>query len=283
MKKLFLVTILFVALISSCVPKSKMKRMEAQLDSLSLVSTEYEESISKMTQFIDALAISIDSIAMSENILLISGDGYGRKGNKYRMMENIAEFEALLSRQKERIYQLDSMLQAQEDSTSTMRLLLTHYKSQLEEKENYIVVLKKELNIKDKRINTLENKVNEMSGEIDKLNEETGVLETILKTQSDYINKGYFWIASKSELKKHGILKGASKVNLSNLPLDKFVEIDIRDFTEIKINTQPIKILSSAPMGSYKIENHKDGSCSLRILNPTEFWSITSYLVIQTK
>ena len=236
-----------------------------------------------MTQFIDALAISIDSIAVSEDILLLTEDGYGKRSSRYQMMQNISEFEALLSRQKDRINELDSILSVKVDSTNKMRVLLNHYKAQLNDKEVYITGLKQELNKKTQKIKTLEKQVNTMSGEIDKLTEETVQLETILQVQTDYINKGYFWIASKKELKNHGILKGLSKVDLTNLPLSEFNEVDIRNFTEIIISSPTVKILSSVPANSFFMEGNPDGTCTLKITNPSLFWSLSSYLVIQTK
>lgn len=274
---------MLIAIATSCVPKSKMQEVEQRLDSLAQVNAIYEEDMMNMTQFIDALAISIDSIAVSEDILLMTEDGYGRKSSRYQMMQNLSEFEALLSRQKDRINELDSILSVRMDSTSTMRVLLNHYKTQLNDKEIYISGLKLELNKKTKKIRTLETKVTHMSGEIDKLTEEAAQLETVLQVQTDYINKGYFWIASKREMKNYGVLKGFAKVDLSSAPVSEFVEVDIRSFTEISISSPVVKILSPVPAGSYSIESYNDGTSVLKIANPTSFWSLSSYLVIQTK
>lgn len=260
-----------------------MELVEAKLDSLSNVNAIYEEDMKNMTQFIDALAISIDSIVVSEDILLLTEDGYGNKNSRYQMMNNIAEFEAILSRQKEKIEELDSILSVRQDSTSAMRILLNHYKGQLSNKEVYITGLKHEINLKNKRIRTLETKVSHMSGEIAQLNEEAEQLETVLQVQTDYINKGFFWIASKKELKNYGVLKGISKVELSNAPVNEFVEVDIREFTEISINSSMVKILSPVPVNSYYIDKYNDGTCVLRITNPASFWSLSSYLIIQAK
>ncbi len=260
-----------------------MQDVQQQLDSLSHVNAIYEEDMMNMNQFIDALAVSIDSIAVSEDILLLTEDGYGVKNSRYQMLNNISEFEALLSRQKDRINQLDSILSIKVDSTNKMRVLLNHYKTQLNDKEEYIIGLKEELTTKTRKIKTLEKQVNTMSGEISKLTEETVELETILQVQNDYINRGYFWIASKKELKNYGILKGLFKVDLTNLPLNEFVEVDIRNFTEIIISSPTVKILSSVPADSFLMEGNPDGTCTLKITDPSLFWSLSSYLVIQTK
>lgn len=284
MKNFLFAVIFFTAIVSSCVPRSRMHVVEAKLDSLTQVNAIYEESMTNMSHFIDALAMSLDSIAVSEDILLLTkGDGYGVKNSRYQMMENLSEFEELLARQKNRINELDSILAIRVDSTSKMRVLLNHYRNQLNDKEVYITGLKEELTVKNRRIRNLEGRVNEMSGEIEKLEVETNQLENILVAQTDYINKGYFWIAAKKDLKRYGVLKGMSKVNLSNAPLSEFVEVDIRRFTEVTISTSSVKILSPVPEDSYVIEKYNDGTCVLKITRPSLFWSLSSYLVIQIK
>lgn len=283
MKKIFSAVIISVTVLFSCVPKSRLLDVQQQLDSLTQVNSIYGEDMMNMTRFIDELAISIDSIAVSEDILLLTEDGYGRKSSRYQMMKNLSDFEALLSRQKDRINELDSLLSVKVDSSNKMRVLLNHYKNQLNDKELYIAGLKQELNKKNRKIKTLEKTIDTMSFEIDKLNEETVVLENILQVQTEYINKGYFWIATKKELKNYGILKGVSKVDLTNLPLNEFNEVDIRDFTEINISSPTVRILSAVPINSFTLQMNSDGTCTLKITDPSLFWSLSSYLVIQTK
>ena len=283
MRKLFIVVLFITAVVASCVPKSKLQEVEQKLDSLAQVNSIYEENMMNMTQFIDALAISIDSIAVSEDILLLTENGYGKKNSRYQMLQNLSKFEALLSRQKDRINELDSILAVRMDSTSRMRILLNHYRVQLNDKEIYITGLKNELSNKNKKIKTLETTVTHMSGEIEKLTEEAVQLETVLQVQTDYINKGYFWIASNKEMQNYGVVKRFSKVDLSSAPVSEFVEVDIRNFTEVSISSPIVKILSPVPANSYYIENYNDGTSVLKITNPNSFWSLSSYLVIQTK
>ena len=61
-----------------------------------------------------------------------------------------------------------------------------------------------------------------------------------------------------------------------------FTKVDIRTFTEVTINSGNPKILTQMPASSYRIEKGK-GSSILYILDPTAFWSVSNYLIIQTK
>ena len=64
---------------------------------------------------------------------------------------------------------------------------------------------------------------------------------------------------------------------------DYFTQIDIRDTKEIKLYSKSAKLLTTHPEGSYVLAKDAKGQYVLRITNPTEFWSVSRYLVIQVK
>ena len=64
---------------------------------------------------------------------------------------------------------------------------------------------------------------------------------------------------------------------------DYFTQIDIRKDTEIKLYSKSAKLLTIHPEGSYKLDKDEKGQYVLRITDPTLFWSVSRYLVIQVK
>ena len=71
-----------------------------------------------------------------------------------------------------------------------------------------------------------------------------------------------------------------SKTNLNNLPTGRFKEVDIRNFKQLNIQGKKVSLLSPAPSSSYSLL--KEGSGYKLVINdPTSFWSISNYLVIQ--
>ena len=93
-------------------------------------------------------------------------------------------------------------------------------------------------------------------------------------------------IGTKKELTSQGLLSGGflqkKRVNHDAINKDMFTKVDIRTFTEVTINSSNPKILTQMPASSYRIEKGK-GSSILYILDPTAFWSVSNYLIIQTK
>ena len=65
-----------------------------------------------------------------------------------------------------------------------------------------------------------------------------------------------------------------------------FSEIDRTKVTTITVNKKKPQIISQHPENSYElVTDEEDASITayLRILNPTQFWKYTDYLVISTK
>ena len=106
-----------------------------------------------------------------------------------------------------------------------------------------------------------------------------------LQQQDQVINEGYVKMGTKQELKAAGLIQGGflkkTKVNYSNIDMNQFQAVDIRQVTEIDIPSKKAKVLSPMPSNSY--EFRKEGASTvLLITDPIGFWSVTKYLIIQT-
>ena len=68
-----------------------------------------------------------------------------------------------------------------------------------------------------------------------------------------------------------------------DLVTDEERKIDIRTDKEIKLYSKRAELLTTHPAGSYELVKDAKGQLTLKITNPTEFWSVSRYLVIQVK
>ena len=107
-----------------------------------------------------------------------------------------------------------------------------------------------------------------------------------LSVQDEIINEGYVKIGSKKELEAAGLLSGGfmkkTKVNYDNLQKNVFNKIDIRNYKEVTISSKNPKILTKMPASSYSLTKNGNGTSTLKILDPTAFWSVSNFLIIQT-
>lgn len=134
----------------------------------------------------------------------------------------------------------------------------------------------------------LQSRVSNLTEDVSNLNQINQEQEQALTAQSDMMNEGYIKIGTKKELQSIGLLsKGGlfskKKLNISNLDPNVFEKIDIREFHTLTINGKSPKILTQIPETSYQITKNSDGTSTLTISDPTLFWSVSNFLIIQCK
>jgi hypothetical protein len=101
--------------------------------------------------------------------------------------------------------------------------------------------------------------------------------------QDKTINSAWFVYGTKSELKEQNILKNGDVLKNGDFNKSYFTQIDIRTTKEIPLYAKSAEILTSHPAGTYELVKDSKKELTLKITNPTEFWSVSKYLVIQVK
>jgi hypothetical protein len=160
--------------------------------------------------------------------------------------------------------------------------------------------LQNEINLKGLQIDSLQTelekkniKINELNTTVDvqskNIAEQQNVLEqqkSTIKTQEENINTVWYCIASSKRLKESKIISGgglfqAKKVMSNEFDKSIFTQGDMRNITSIPTNRKSIKIISIHPQNSYKLTTDPDKRITIEITNPSKFWSISKYLVVQ--
>lgn len=289
----FVQVFLVLAILSfvSCESRSskEIKKLQAEKDSLSMVIADKDSAANAMTQYLETIASSIDSIKTAETILTLTVDQDGKPLKKDIIRENLRVLEEIIQRQRNRIEQLEGLLLSKNDSTSSYRTLITNLYEQIDIKDAKIKEMQDELKKKEQAIASLNKQVisiqNDLATAEEKNREQNEMIElqsTILSTQDKIVNTGYFIAGKRKELQDKGILSKSliPAIVSDHLTPDLFNAVDMREFKEITLNSKKIKILSSMPEDSYSL--HKSGNNTiLRIEDPGRFWNITPYLVIQ--
>lgn len=287
-------TIYFMALAVACTllfscgnSNSEIIKLVAERDSLRALSESQTAVLDDYGKTIKVIKTTLDSIAEQENLLFI---GTGELPvTKDDVKSNLMRFEAVLKRQHERITRLEEELALNADSLSMAMALLQHFEIQLANKDREIVSLKKELEKRNLDIRELQRHVEEQRGIIDAQNLTIGDLQRRNKRQGEalarqdaILNNGYVLIGSKNDLKRKGIVKGGKLVSDAALDRTKFAKVDIRKWEEVTFSAKRPLILTNMPASSYELTTNGKGEFTLHVLNPSDFWRISNYLVIQT-
>lgn len=290
MKNTFLFLILVTsAFFFSCTnnQKSVIDGLQAQVDSLQAANSSLSDQQSEISDFLSIITQSLDSIAEQENYIRMAGKGVeGSIRSKAELKKSLAEFAALLERQRNRIAQLEDSLVSKGESFEKLGNIISYLNQQIDDKNRNITALKKELDKGKIRIQDLSTKVEELSSANDSLANAIEQQSEALVVQSQIINEGYYLIGTKKELLSAGVLTGGTlakkKLNPSAFADAGFTKVDISQFTELTLNAKSIEILTQMPSSSYQVSSG-GGQTRLLITDPTKFWSISNYLVIKTK
>ena len=247
----------------------------------------------RLNEFLDILAYTMDSINGQEKYLYTNKDGMPIT-NKEQIRNNIRIFKFNLEEQQKRIAELEAQLAEAKDNKEMVKKLRGIIKTmqiQLEEKNQLITQLQEELDQKNFNIAELKTHVQTLSNRVDELvveAEETATNLETTKTELAQATIGYVIMGTKKELSSAGVLKGGflkkKKVDNENLDASKFKSVDTRSVSTLDIPGRDAKIMSSQPSSSYNItENDDTKTCQLQIVNSSQFWEASRYLIILYK
>ena len=281
--------LLMLVFVFSCKnEKVDMQHYVAERDSILQDNKNKTQQLDELNGVLSAIAIGLDSIAVQENLLFNSSGRDGVRLDKHEIAARLNGMADILARQRAKIQALQDSLANRKTSQSVEHLqrVVEFLNQQLAEKDQVIKSLRADLNNSKKDITQLRASLSDMKNRAVKAENKTQVLTTALSKQDDVINECYVRIGTKKQLSAAGLLKGGflqkKKVNYEDVDKSKFNAVDIRKFREITLKSNNPKILTPQPSNrSFHFEESGDGSCTLVITNPTLFWSVSNYLIIQ--
>ena len=285
MKKLvFLSVIAVVAMVmASC--GNKAEELQKQVDSLQTALTERTGDYDRLNEFLAVVNEGLDSIAVQENGLLVRNPE-SPLPSRAEMKKGLSELKNTLQSQRERIAKLEKDLAAGRGDISKLRGIINVLKEQIEAKDAQISDLLAQLEQSNISIEQLTTRVGNLTQQNVQQEVKIAEQEEVMAVQDQMLNEGFIKIASKKELKDAGLLSGGflakKKVDMSKVDQKLFQKVDIRNVTEIPIPSKKPTILSPNPAGSYRLEQG-DNSSTLIITDPGKFWSVSNFLIIQTK
>lgn len=281
---------LFVMLsIFSCKnEKVDMSSYMQERDSIMQENKAKTQQLDELNGVLATIATGLDSIAIQENILFTNKGRDGAMLNRQQIAANLKGMADILARQRAKIKILQDSLANKKSSQGVERLqkVVEFLNQQLAEKDQVIQSLRADLNNSKKDITQLRASLSDMRTKANNAEQKTKVLTKALSKQNEVINECYVKIGTKKQLSAAGLLKGGflqkTKVNYEDVDKSKFNAVDIRKFREITLKSSNPKILTPQPSNrSFHFEESGDGNCTLVITNPTLFWSVSNFLIIQ--
>ncbi len=276
MKKVVLsMTALMMLFMVSCQGyKDQIARLQFQNDSIAQVNAGMASDFEELLQMMDEIETSFLQVEKTE-AGLAQADGE-------RLKAGIAQIIELLKDNQTKIADLEAKVKSSNSKIYRLNQTIKRLKAENEEKAAMITKLQADLAQRDAKIKELDASIAALNSKVNALSAENKDQQDQLAAQDKEKHTVYYTFSNRKDLKAKGILiKGRAlqgEVNNSY-----FTQADLRNLTSIPVDAKKAYLLTSHPAGSYTFVKEGKRIVSLSITNPTEFWSVSKYLVVRTK
>ena len=292
MKKIvpFLCMALIATIFVSC--KNHKEELDAaikQNDSLSMIisnkDAELDSLFSTLNQIEENLAAVNSRYAAVQELRRANLEG--QPNVKNQINEQIKSIENLMAANKQKIANLQAKINSEGKESTRLQELVNRQEERIAAQESQIAQLLTELESNKVLIKKLNQDVTDLTAS----NEEK---DLHIQRQTAEANQAYYVVGSYTDLNEAGIVAktggfigiGRHQGTISEMPLERFTQIDRTKVTTIPVNMKKAVVVSNHPENSYELvmdENDPKQVSYLRILNPAKFWEQTRFLVISTK
>ncbi|BCI64829.1 MULTISPECIES: hypothetical protein [Bacteroidales] len=290
MKKILLsVAVMASMMFTACNSKSgDVEKLRQENDSLVQLNAQTKADFDEMLQLMNDVEDGFRQIKEAENYLVVQSSATGEVDmtTRERLKSDMQLVAQTLKDNKEKLAKLQSQLKNSKYQSSQFQKTVERLNAEIESKTAMIVSLQEELAKRDVRIQELDNAVSELAGQVNTLSEETEKQKSTISSQEKEINTVYYVFGTTKELKEQKIISGgglfkASEVMKGDFNKNYFTKEDLRTFKQVSLESKKAKLLTTHPEGSYTFEKNDKDLLTLVITNPTEFWSLSKYLVIK--
>ncbi|MBR0036395.1 MAG: hypothetical protein IJP70_02005 [Bacteroidales bacterium] len=267
-----------VALFAACtktVPQAEYDQLKAENDSVKLANEQIE-------MVVRSVSTAMDQIAADENMIFVDENGNDVTDKKV-VLSHLETFRQHMVQQHQEADSLKQLLKNSNANTKNLQKLVENLQEQIVQKNAQISELQSQLEKKNASIADLKNQLQMMSLSKQQAEESRDYFLDIARAQDEVINTGYYIIDTKKGLKEKGLTEGVFKkrANYANFDSSLFTSIDIRDVTELVIQSKSPKMITEKPEKSYTLTKNDDGTTTLTITDVAAFWEGSPYLIIQ--
>ena len=207
----------------------------------------------------------------------------GSKTARQQFASDIEFIRNQMEEQKNQIENLQNMLKTSKNKSSQLQKAVDDLTQELVAKIQRIEELEAELAAKNIRITELSDAVSSLEADKAALTSTNASQAQTVAEQDKALHTAWYVYGTKKELKEQNILDGSDVLTQADVNMSYFTEIDIRQTTEIEIYAKKPQLLTNHPSASYTLEELNKQEFKLKILDPTTFWSVSKYLVIQVR
>lgn len=249
-------------------------------DSLLVANAEKDSLLSLINDINDGMM----QIRDMEKIISASNLNNETRNKRQEIMDNMRLIQQALQDRREKLASLERRIKNSKGDSAQLQKTIDGLKKQIADQEASIARLTEELRKAHIEIQVLNTAVDSLNVANQTITEEKVAAEEKSEQLVNELNTCYYVIGSKNELKENKIIETGflrkTKVLEGDYEINYFTKGDKRTLTEIPLHSKKAKIYTRHPEGTYEIVDN-NGVKSLLITDPTRFWSLSNFLVIQ--
>jgi predicted nucleic acid-binding Zn-ribbon protein len=289
MKSTFFSLAIVLLIITSCGKQSAdYKALKAQNDSLLNAKLSLQREVDGYFSAMNEIEQNIEKIKSTENLISIQPIGQELNDDqRTKINEDMLYLSEMLQANKEELARLKSKLKKSGFKSSELQRTISRLTKALDEESLKVTTLNTKLAEKDSLIVQLGTTVSDLSKDIEEISTVVKVKETKIKELDETIHTAWYVFGTRKELKEQKIITSdglfsPQRVLERDFNKNYFVRIDARNTKSIPLYSTRAKILTNHPKSSYTLEK-ENGNFVLLIVDQSEFWSISKYLVIEVE
>jgi uncharacterized coiled-coil protein SlyX len=281
-----------IALSMTACNRAELDKSYHKSDSLLAVVQEREASLNEFIASFNEIEGNLDSVAIKQNIISQNTEKEGelKPNQKERINSEIQAINQLMEENRKKIAELTKKMK-----NSSMKNL---------QLEKTIATLNDQITRKDAELSALNEKLLALNTEVEKLNisvvnlteenqvktEENTRQAKVIEENTIALHTAYYVVGKTKDLQAAGLIDrqggllgmGKTAKLSQNFDTKKFTRVDYTQTPSIAISnaTGEVKVVTSHPADSYKLERDNKIVKSLTITNAEKFWSASKYLVI---
>lgn len=286
MTRSIFVAVLAVMLMGTSCKQGENKeitRLTQLSDSLRNEAIAKDTSINSMLASFNEIESNLTVIKEKQALISLSSkNGEITPDARVRIKEDIQLINDLLAKNKRTIYSLRNKLKESGLKVEELQKMIEQLNQSIIAKDSEIADLKDQLT-------KLNFTVASLNSSIDTLKNDNKQMSTTIEGKTKELNTAYYIVGTKKDLiaksvltKEGGFIGINSTVKMKqDFDESAFEKIDIRELNTIDVQGKKVKIVSTHPAGSYRLETNAKGAVEkIQITNPTKFWSVSKYLVV---
>lgn len=283
MKKIFIIAAGIIMMTACQSRNGANERMQHQIDSLQTIVDNKDAELNDIVVTMTEVQTGIRRIAEAEGRVTVADGSQESASTRAIIRDNMEYICEAMQQNRDLVAQLREKLNASRFKGDKLKNLVDGLQSQVEMQNIRIQELQASLAEKDSTIMAQIVRIDSLSQSMENLSEINREQSGTVARQEKQLNSAWFVYGTKAELKEQGILKDGKVLKDNEYNKDYFTEIDIRHVKDIKTYSKSAKLLTTHPEGSYMLAKDGNGHYVLHISNPSRFWSVSKYMVMQVK